>query len=183
MIGRDATGLARTLTVDRGERDGVVKEAAVLAPAGIVGQVFLIIEGTLGEGCGLKFVKRTEDLQTGDVIVTSGVDGIFPRGLPLGRITSVDKRGQGLFSSRKDGAGVEASRARKALVGLLACGRGLPLGAAGRQGQQDESESRVIMARRPRSRTAGSTIVYRSPSSSAFASFRSRVAKPSVNQA
>ena len=106
-----------------------MKEAAVLAPAGIVGQVFLIIEGTLGEGCGLKFVKRTEDLQTGDVIVTSGVDGIFPRGLPIGRITSVDKRGQGLFSSRKDGAGVEASRARKALVGLLACGRGLPLGS------------------------------------------------------
>jgi rod shape-determining protein MreC len=126
VVGRDATGLARTLTIDRGERDGVVKGAAVLAPAGVVGQVFLasahaarvllitdhnsgidavvqrtrargIVEGTLTEGCGLKFVKRTEDLQTGDVVVTSGVDGIFPRGLPIGQLTSVDKRGQGLF--------------------------------------------------------------------------------------
>jgi rod shape-determining protein MreC len=126
VIGRDATGVARTLTIDRGERDGVRKGAAVLAPAGVVGQVFLagahasrvllitdhnsgldavvqrtrargIIEGTLTEGCGLKFVKRTEDLQPGDVIVTSGVDGIFPRGLAIGQITSVDKRGQGLF--------------------------------------------------------------------------------------
>jgi rod shape-determining protein MreC len=126
VIGRDATGLARTLTVDRGERDGVVKGAAVLAPAGVVGQVILasahaarvllitdhnsgvdavvqrtrargIVEGTLNEGCGLKFVKRTEDLQKGDVVVTSGVDGIFPRGLPIGQLTGVDKRGQGLF--------------------------------------------------------------------------------------
>jgi rod shape-determining protein MreC len=122
--GRD--GLARTLTIDRGERDGVVKGAAVLAPGGVVGQVFLasahaarvllitdhnsgvdaivqrtrargIVEGTVTEGCGLKFVKRTEDLQPGDVVVTSGVDGIFPRGLPIGQLTSVDKRGQGLF--------------------------------------------------------------------------------------
>ena len=126
IVGRDATGLARTLTIDRGERDGIVKGAAVLAPAGIVGQVFLasaraarvllitdhnsgvdavvqrtrargIVEGTVSEGCGLKFEKRTEDLHAGDVVVTSGVDGIFPRGLPIGRLTSVDKRGQGLF--------------------------------------------------------------------------------------
>jgi rod shape-determining protein MreC len=128
VVGRDATGLARTITIDRGERDGVVKGAAVLAPAGVVGQVFLasahaarvllitdhnsgvdavvqrtrargIVEGTVGEveGCGLKFVKRTEDLQKGDVVVTSGVDGIFPRGLPIGQLTGVDKRGQGLF--------------------------------------------------------------------------------------
>ena len=126
VIGRDATGLARTLTIDRGERDGVVKGAAVLAPAGVVGQVFLasahaarvllitdhnsghdaivhrtrargIVEGTVTEGCGLKFVKRTEDLQPGDIVVTSGVDGIFPRGLPIGQLVNVDKRGQGLF--------------------------------------------------------------------------------------
>lgn len=126
VVGRDATGLGRTITIDRGERDGVVKGAAVLAPAGIVGQVFLasahaarvilitdhnsgvdaivqrtrargIVEGTVTEGCGLKFVKRTEDLQPGDVVVTAGVDGIFPRGLPIGQLVTVDKRGQGLF--------------------------------------------------------------------------------------
>jgi rod shape-determining protein MreC len=126
VIGRDATGLARTVTIDHGQSDGVLKGAAVLAPGGVVGQVFLsgahaarvllmtdhnsgidavvqrtrahgIVEGTVSEACGLKFVKRTEDLQPGDAIVTSGVDGIFPRGLPLGQIVSVDKRGQGLF--------------------------------------------------------------------------------------
>jgi rod shape-determining protein MreC len=128
VIGHDATGLARTLIIDRGERDGVTKGAAVLAPEGVVGQVFLagptsarvllisdhnsgvdaivqrsrargIVQGTADGGCGLKYVKRTEDVKVGDAVVTSGVDGIFPKGLPVGRITAIDKRGQGLFQS------------------------------------------------------------------------------------
>src|SRR5581483_10371928 len=41
VIGRDAGTLSRTLVIDRGERDGVTKGAAVLAPSGIVGHVFL----------------------------------------------------------------------------------------------------------------------------------------------
>jgi rod shape-determining protein MreC len=126
VIGHDATGLARTLLVDRGERDGVVKGAAVLAPEGIVGHVFLasahaarvllisdhnsgvdalvqrtrargIVQGTVDGDCSLKYVKRTEDVQVGDTVVTSGLDGIFPKGLPVGRVVVVDKRGQGLF--------------------------------------------------------------------------------------
>ena len=145
VIGRDATGLARTLTIDRGERDGVVKGAAVLAPAGVVGQVFLasahaarvllitdhnsgldaivqrtrargIVEGTVTEGCGLKFVKRTEDLQPGDIVVTSGVDGIFPRGLPIGRIQAVDKQGQGLFQYAQIDPAVDVERLEEVLV-------------------------------------------------------------------
>jgi rod shape-determining protein MreC len=145
VVGRDATGLARTLTIDRGERDGVVKGAAVLAPAGIVGQVFLasahaarvllitdhnsgvdaivqrtrargIVEGTVTEECGLKFVKRTEDLQPGDVVVTAGVDGIFPRGLPIGQLTSVDKRGQGLFQYATVRPFVDFDRLEEVLV-------------------------------------------------------------------
>jgi Transposase, Mutator family len=54
--------------------------------------------------------------------------------------------------------------------------------AIGGQSQQGESESGVIMPLRPRSRTSRSTLAYRSSSSRAFASCRSRVSKPSVNQ-
>jgi rod shape-determining protein MreC len=126
VIGHDATGLARTILIDRGESDGVVKGAAVLAPEGIVGHVFLasrraarvllvsdhnsgvdavvqrsrargIVQGAVDGDCTLKYVKRTEDVQVGDLVVTSGLDGIFPKGLPVGRVIAVDKRGQGLF--------------------------------------------------------------------------------------
>lgn len=126
VIARDPSRRSQTLVVDRGETDGVVKGAAVLVPQGIVGHVFMtgtrvsrvllvtdhnsgvdamvqrtrargIVEGTIDGGCGLKFVKRTEDLQVGDQVVTSGLDGIFPKGLPIGRIVTIDKKGQGLF--------------------------------------------------------------------------------------
>ncbi len=126
VVGRDATGIARTFTIDRGESDGVRRGAAVLVPEGVVGQVFLasphgarvllvsdhnsgvdalvqrtrargIVEGNVDGGCLLKFLKRTEDVQVGDLTVTSGLDGIFPKGLPIGRVSALDKRGQGLF--------------------------------------------------------------------------------------
>jgi rod shape-determining protein MreC len=125
VIGWDASGRYRTLTIDKGESDGVVRGAAVLAPEGVVGRVYLasrnaarvllisdhnsgvdaivqrtrtggIVEGH-DDGCALKYVKRAEDVQLGDAVVTSGLDGIFPKGLLIGEIARVDKRGRGLF--------------------------------------------------------------------------------------
>jgi rod shape-determining protein MreC len=145
VIGWDATGLARTLIVDRGEADGVVKGAAALAPEGIVGHVFLasshtarvllvsdhnsgvdalvqrtrargIVQGTLDAGCALKYVKRTEDVQVGDTLVTSGLDGIFPKGLPIGRVTAIDKRGKGLFQSAEVAPRVDVDSLEEVLV-------------------------------------------------------------------
>ena len=145
IIGRDATGLARTLTIDRGESDGVTRGAAVLAPEGVVGPIFLvsrhaarvllvsdhnsgvdalvqrtrargIVQGTVDGGCALKYVKRTEDVQVGDELVTSGLDGIFPKGIPIGRIVGVDKRGQGLFQSAEVAPRVESDRLEEVLV-------------------------------------------------------------------
>jgi rod shape-determining protein MreC len=145
VIGRDATGLARTLTIGRGEADGIVRGAAVLAPEGIVGQVFLasahaarvllvsdhnsgvdalvqrtrargIVQGTVDGGCVLKYVKRTEDVQVGDELVTSGLDGIFPKGLPVGRVVTIDKRGQGLFQSAEVAPRVDVEQLEEVLV-------------------------------------------------------------------
>jgi rod shape-determining protein MreC len=147
VIGHDATGLARTLTLNRGESDGVQKGAAVLAPDGIVGHVFLvsphaarvllivdhnsgvdaivqrtrargIVEGTVDGRCGLKFVKRTEDLQVGDLVVTSGLDGVFPRSLPVGTIVAVDKKGQGLFQYATVQPSVDFDHLEEVLVTL-----------------------------------------------------------------
>ena len=45
----------------------------------------------------MKYVDRTEDVKPGDAVVTSGMDGIFPRGLLVGQITQVSQEGPGLF--------------------------------------------------------------------------------------
>jgi rod shape-determining protein MreC len=155
VIGRDATGLARTLLIDRGLAQGVEKGAAVLAPEGVVGHVFLagntsarvllvvdhnsgvdavvqrtrapgIVQGTVGAGCVLKYVKRTEDVQKGDAIVTSGVDGIFPKGLPIGEVTEVDKRGKGLFQSAEVTPRVDFDALEEVLVTRGAVARAEP---------------------------------------------------------
>jgi rod shape-determining protein MreC len=145
VIGHDASGLSRTIVIDRGERDGVLRGAAVLAPEGVVGQVFVagrrsarvllisdhnsgvdavvqrtrargIVQGTVDGGCTLKYVKRTEDVQVGDAVVTSGLDGIFPKGLPIGEVTIVDKAGQGLFQHAEVAPRVDAQSLEELLV-------------------------------------------------------------------
>lgn len=128
VIGRDATDLAHTILLDRGEADGIAVGAAVVAPEGVVGQIFQlsphaarvllitdhnsgadalvqrsrvrgIAEGNVDGTIGLKFIKRTDDVQLGDKVVTSGLDGIFPKGFLIGEVTGVDKRGQSMFQT------------------------------------------------------------------------------------
>lgn len=147
VIGHDAAGLSRTITIDQGSAAGVAKGAAVLAPGGLVGQVFVvsphaarallitdhnsgvdavvqrtrgrgIVEGTVDGHCGLKFVKRTEDLQVGDLLLSSGLDGVFPPGVPIGRITTVDKQGQGLFQYAQVEPAVDVDALDEVLITL-----------------------------------------------------------------
>jgi rod shape-determining protein MreC len=56
-----------------------------------------IVSGSLTEGAVMKYVKRSEDLQVGDPLITSGIDGVFPKGVPVGRVEKVYQKGYGLF--------------------------------------------------------------------------------------
>jgi len=56
-----------------------------------------IVEGKEGNRCQLKYLLRTEDVEPGDVVITSGLDGKFPKGLMVGEIQKMDKRNFGVF--------------------------------------------------------------------------------------
>jgi len=116
----------RTITVDKGTADGLRPDMAVIAPAGVVGRIItpstraakvqLLIDrnaaaGALversraqgvAEGSGgdlrLNYVSGTADVQVGDTVVTSGIDGIYPKGFVIGQIQSV-QRGAGGFDT------------------------------------------------------------------------------------
>ena len=116
----------RTITVDKGTADGLRPDMAVIAPAGVVGRIItpstraakvqLLIDrnaaaGALversraqgvAEGSGgdlrLNYVSGTADVQVGDTVVTSGIDGIYPKGFVIGQIQSV-QRGPGGFDT------------------------------------------------------------------------------------
>jgi rod shape-determining protein MreC len=112
----------RTVTIDRGARDGLRADMAVVAPAGVVGRVVVpsaraakvqllidhnaaagaIIERSRAQGIvigggderlRMEYVSEVADVATGDLVVTSGIDGIFPKGFTIGRVESVVKAG------------------------------------------------------------------------------------------
>ncbi|MGH8011289.1 MAG: rod shape-determining protein MreC, partial [Candidatus Binataceae bacterium] len=124
VIGGDAGGLARTLIISQGSGGGLRREMAVIATDGVVGRLIAvapdssrvllisdhnsavdafdqrsrargIVAGVVDAGLALKYVDRSEDIKPGDRLVTSGMDGIFPRGLLLGTIASVSQEGPG----------------------------------------------------------------------------------------
>ncbi len=131
VVGKEGVPWFRTLTLDRGEKDGVSLDAPVLSSTGVVGRVFavgphaarvqLLLDRDSGAGVMiersrvagvvagqvaapgvgaedllLKYVPERADVAVGDVVVTSGLDRIYPKGLVVGRVRFVGK-GAGLF--------------------------------------------------------------------------------------
>ena len=118
VIGNNARGLSHTILVDRGASSGIRPNMAVVAAEGVVGRVWVVSDhvskiqlvtdtaaGTavllqrtrvqgilLGDGselCALEYVAALEDVKEKDLLVTSGLDGIYPKGLPVGRVAEV----------------------------------------------------------------------------------------------
>jgi rod shape-determining protein MreC len=126
VIGSDATGLSHTLVLGQGSSSGLKPGMAVLSNEGVVGRVIEtsphasrvlliddhnsaldgvdqrsrargIVAGVVDDGVIMKYVDRGEDIKADDTIVTSGLDGIFPRGLLVGTVAGVHREGPGLF--------------------------------------------------------------------------------------
>ena len=126
VIGQDPSSWFKSVTIDKGERDGVKRGMAVVSPTGIIGQILktaphyatvllitdynsaidsivqrtrakAIVEGKGENRCQLKYLLRTKEVAVGDTVVTSGLGGNFPKGLMVGEIKKVDKKGHGIF--------------------------------------------------------------------------------------
>jgi rod shape-determining protein MreC len=160
VIAGDATPGFQTITINRGSRDGVERDMAVIGPDGVIGrivgdpvahasQVQLIIgknaaagamlertrnAGLVVGGAGdpplaLEYVSNLTDVQVGDRVVTSGIDGIYPKGFALGRVASAT-RGTNLYQTVKVRPAVDFSRLEEVLVVLT------PPVVAEREGRQ-----------------------------------------------
>ena len=83
-----------TVTIDRGSASGVTSGMPVMTSAGVIGQVVSCgpssstVRLLTGE-VKLELVSSNQDVQVGDSIVTSGLGGVFPKGLPIGEVVSV----------------------------------------------------------------------------------------------
>jgi len=145
VIGQDPSSWFKSMTLNKGERQGIRKGMAVIAPEGVVGQILktapyhstvllitdynsaidtivqrtrakAIVEGRGENRCQLKYLLRTEDVIVGDVVVTSGLGGNLPKGLMVGEIRKVDKREHGIFQYAELVPSVDLTKLEEVLV-------------------------------------------------------------------
>ncbi len=146
IIASGASPEFRTISIDKGQRDGVARDMAVIAPAGVVGRVVTpggrnakvqllidrnaaagaLIERSRAQGVAvgtgeahlrLDYVSEVADVVVGDVVVSSGIDGIYPKGFVIGKVTTVEKSG-GAYRSIAIAPAVDFSSLEHVLVVL-----------------------------------------------------------------
>jgi rod shape-determining protein MreC len=145
VIGSDATGLSRSLVLGEGSNSDLRRDMPVVSTEGVVGRLIAvspgasrvlliddhnsaldafdqrsrargIVAGVIDDGLTMKYVDRSEDIKPGDTIVTSGMDGVFPRGLLVGQVARVSQEGPGLFLNVDVKAAVDFRRLEQVLI-------------------------------------------------------------------
>lgn len=126
VIGRGYDKFANTRVIDKGKQQGINKDEPVMTPKGLAGKVLNVrrdfadiilltdsnfsaavrlaesrnegvLSGTGRWSCLLKYVPVEVAVKEGEIVVTSGLDGIFPPGIPVGRVTKVQTEGVEFF--------------------------------------------------------------------------------------
>jgi rod shape-determining protein MreC len=145
VIAYDPTLWSRSAIINQGKAQGVKDGLPVLAPQGIVGRivgvypeyskVMLIVDrkssadamvqrtrvrgmlkGKGGNRCSLEFVPKNTDVQVGDLVLASGLVGLYPKGLVFGKVTAANKKNPGVFQEIEVTPNVDLSTLEEVLV-------------------------------------------------------------------
>lgn len=145
VIGEDGSPWFKTIMIDRGEADGLREGMPVIAADGVIGQLVKVVakssrvllitdhasgvaaiiqrsrargvvKGKGGGRCSLEFSFAAEDVKVGDVVATSGIGRIYPKGLNIGEVTMVKKGEYGIFQTVDVRPAVNLSRLEEVLV-------------------------------------------------------------------
>ncbi len=146
VIGLNPTSQFLSLRINKGEADGVRAGMPVITADGVVGQVVRAVGGSAdvllvsdpgsrvgavvqrsrvrgnvvgagdGKSLGLDNVGRDADVVSGDAVLTSGTDGLFPKGLVLGRVEQVRHGTTGLFLTASVAPAVNLRRVEEVMV-------------------------------------------------------------------
>ena len=145
VIGFDLSAQYSTVRINRGSLDGLTQGLAVITPKGVVGSILStephisqvlvltdrysvidaiaqrsrargVVEGRSQKTAQLKYLQRTDDVQVGDAVVTSGLDSVLPAGFPIGKIVSVEKKSFGITQTVTLEPAVDPSQLEEVLV-------------------------------------------------------------------
>lgn len=145
VVGKDATNWFHSVLIDRGTRDGIKRHMAVIAPGGLVGQVVdvssssarvLLISdpvssvgvllqtsrvtgllvGTQAGRLRIRYLPIRTEVQAGEEVITSGLGGVYPKGILVGKVVAVDRRSGALFQEATVEPSVDFYRLEEVLV-------------------------------------------------------------------
>ncbi|MGK5083346.1 rod shape-determining protein MreC [Bdellovibrionota bacterium FG-1] len=145
VIARDVSTEFRAIRINRGENAGLRKNMAVVTNEGVIGRILRttattadvvtimdsnsaidaidersrargVVEGMTDDNCQLRFVLRTDDIQPGDVMVSSGLGGTFPKGVPVGVVSKVNRKPFGITQDVEIKPSVDFSKLEEVLV-------------------------------------------------------------------
>ena len=145
VIAYDPSLWSRCAIIDQGKAQGVKDGLPVLAPQGLVGRIVEaypqyskvmlivdrksgadamvqrtrvrgILQGKGGNRCSLEFVPKSAEVQPGDLVLASGLAGLYPKGLVFGKVTQASKKNPGVFQEIEVTPAVDLSALEEVLV-------------------------------------------------------------------
>lgn len=126
IIAKEPSGFLRMVVINRGSKDGVKKDLAVIADGFLIGKVYEVnsktskvilltdsnfqinamvqesqalglVKGQIGSGAVMENITKEKPVKIGDSVVTSNLENNIPEGLPIGKIQEVNAENDGLF--------------------------------------------------------------------------------------
>ena len=145
VMGRDSTNWYSSVILNKGDRDGIRPEMGVMTSAGIVGRIVKtgpfssiallvtdphnaitgiiqrsrdegIVEGTSQGRARIKYLPLLANIRVGDIVVTSGLTGGFPRGIVIGTVLAMQKEEGELFQSAEIAPQADLSKLEEVLI-------------------------------------------------------------------
>lgn len=126
IIGRSTDQWSNILILDKGRKNGIAKDMVAITEKGLTGKItgvsdsysYMlligdinfsvaarlqesrtegIISGTGFKKCQLKYIPYEEEVKKHDIVITSGLDMLFPKGIPIGYVSKINKKDIGFF--------------------------------------------------------------------------------------
>ncbi len=145
IIGKDPSAWFKTVIIDKGSADGLQRGLPVVTAEGVAGQLIEVAEhqsklmlvidrnsgadalvqrtrargvvkGNSGDDCYLDYVLHEDDIRVGDQVVSSGLDGVYPKGLLIGTVTAVSFQGADFFKEVQVKPAVDFDKLEEVLV-------------------------------------------------------------------
>lgn len=148
VVSWDASSDAKVIRINKGAKDGLKLQSPVVTSDGLVGYIYRltnhfadvltildsnnrvdallqrirvhgIIEGDNRDGAVVKYISRSEPVVLGDMMVTSGLGNIYPKGIKIGHVSRIEREIYGITQDVEVAPSVDFGRLEEVIILIL----------------------------------------------------------------